>query len=44
MKEIKTYLAPDVQELEICTEGFLCGSDAAGAGMLDDNSWDLEFN
>ena len=39
----KTYLAPEIQKLEICTEGILCES-TAGAGSLYDNPWgDLTF-
>ena len=36
------YLTPEIEELEISTEGILCES-TAGAGTLDDNSWDLTF-
>ena len=36
------YLSPEVQELEIGTEGILCES-GVGAGTLDDNSWNLTF-
>ena len=39
----KDYLAPEIWELEISTEGILCGS-TAGAGFLEDNAWgDLTF-
>lgn len=34
----KDYLAPEIRELEISTEGILCES-TAGAGTLDDNTW-----
>ena len=37
------YQTPDIMELEISTEGILCGS-TAGAGFLEDNAWgDLTF-
>ena len=39
------YVAPEIVEFEMATEGLLCQSpDAetgAGAGELDDNSWIL---
>ena len=37
------YLIPQIEELEINTEGILCESNAAGAGNLNDNDWDLTF-
>ncbi|MBR5103650.1 MAG: hypothetical protein IKV05_03085 [Bacteroidales bacterium] len=41
MKRTEFYLAPAVQELDINTEGILCGSspDITSAGELDDNVW-----
>ena len=43
MKNTKRfYNAPEIQELEIKTEGVLCES-TAGAGSLNDNSWDVTF-
>lgn len=37
------YVAPEISELEIKNEGLLCLSNenGAGAGELDDNSWNL---
>ena len=37
------YVAPQVQEYEINAEGVLCTS-GAGAGNLNDNQWDLDFD
>lgn len=37
------YLAPKITEIEVDTEGVLCESNAAGAGNLNDNDWDLTF-
>ena len=42
MKTEKYYLAPEISEFEILTEGILCAS-PGGAGSLGDNSWDLTF-
>lgn len=43
MKTNRDYLTPRIAEFEFHTEGILCGSNA-GAGTLDDNSWnDLTF-
>ena len=38
----QSYLAPEIQELELNAENNLCVS-TVGAGVLDDNSWDLQF-
>ena len=37
------YLAPQIEELDINTEGILCESNPSGAGNLNDNAWDLTF-
>ena len=37
------YVAPQMQEFEISSEGVLCSS-PAGAGNLGDNSWDLDYD
>lgn len=36
------YVAPAVQEFEVCSEGVLCSS-PAGAGNLYDNAWEVTF-
>lgn len=38
----KNYFAPEACELQVSTEGILCAS-VTGAGVLNDNSWDLTF-
>lgn len=37
------YKSPVCISLELSTEGVLCESNGAGAGLLDDNSWNLTF-
>ena len=36
------YIAPQMQEFEIRSEGVLCSS-PAGAGNLYDNAWEVTF-
>lgn len=37
------YETPACASLELSSEGILCESNPAGAGVLDDNSWNLTF-
>lgn len=37
------YETPVCTSLELSSEGILCESNPAGAGVLDDNSWNLTY-